>query len=883
MANIIGQYVQVQLRNKMLFLVILPSIDSEDNSLSLENVKRCFASGRKSDYPFMKVPGHMIQNYEVTTPEGSSDTLASHPPPPSLPSSATEPNTTQIIHPTQVKSEPPVTSNQQPKPTFTDPAIITMVAGNPQTVTAPTDKKDTKSKKQNNQTTPSNKNNKKEIVISIENKKESSSSNKSFKPNNNNNSNNNNNNNNNNGSSNNKPRRNSKIKSAKAASSSSQPNALNDSKDEKKKATKAAKVNLPSSIVNDNREEKKNSVKSPINEVNHLENTTKSTNIPSPASSKRQHVIPLFTDKSSKIQQRKLIETEVIDDYSEFYKTDVKDSNHDYKNNNNHKQIKVTSPPIIENIQQQNDTLMSPPPPTSSSPIHFPMPISPTSVVLTSDNVSPITNSPHLHKPDDAVNQEATQSLLFSLNLKPMVRQPSNPNNILSASSSVFSLNNDSISSSINNESSSFLEFGKSPSSRNGSISQYDSESIRKLSNASDIKVPSSLIPPKLRTRSIKHDYLLNLNNNNVGDNGTPTKLMQPVVDDIMLTATDISTYSDSDSRSMTKTFTLEPQDLSYKEKLQKPMEEEQCNNSDDDNNHHLELNHHHHHRNNNKGDYNDINIKYVKNNFGPRIISTSTGSECPVLTVDHLSKLIKNTKIETGLTDAMIIENAAYATATITFKIIGGQRRVQQGNHNAAPIVVIFAGNHNIGSYGLATARHLANRGIQVIVFIVGHESSLCANVLQQKKCAEFSGAQFVNSIDDLPDPMTAPIDLVIDGLMGSASSMDDLKKDHTTRTTLWQCIDWSNNNKAPVLSLDFPSGVNPKDGHPYHIMHYIQPKWTICFGAPVQGCNSDKITGSLFVADIGIPIVSWQGIGIHGRGFPWGNEFVIPLEYEN
>lgn len=212
-----------------------------------------------------------------------------------------------------------------------------------------------------------------------------------------------------------------------------------------------------------------------------------------------------------------------------------------------------------------------------------------------------------------------------------MVRQPSNPNHIFSASSSVFSLNNDSVSSSINNES---LEFGRSSPSRNGSISQHDSESIRKLSNASDIKVPSSLIPPKLRTRSIKHDLL-----NNVGDNGTPTKMMQPVVDDIMLTATDLSTYSDNDSKSMTKTFTLEPQDLSYKEKLQKPMEEEQSNDSDDNINNNLEIS-----NNNNKGDYNEINIKHIKNNFGPRIISTSTGSECPVLTVDHLSKLIKNT-----------------------------------------------------------------------------------------------------------------------------------------------------------------------------------------------------------------------------------------------
>ncbi|CAO3651134.1 unnamed protein product [Cunninghamella echinulata] len=806
----------------------------------------------------MKVPGHIIQNYVVTSSEESSENTQQQQqyPTPSPAPPKVEP--TQQVN----TGPPPPSLNSKPtKPTFNNPAIITMVTGNQQTTndTKQTkEAKETKPKKQHNHTAKPNKN-KKEIVISVENKKESPSKPTKF-----------NNSPSNNSNTNNKPKRNSKIKSTHQQQPTSSTSPANDIVEGKKKKTTVPSSSSSNATYehkdNNNNNNSSNSNTKPIN-TQQQQQKPKSPSIP-----KKQHVIPHFTSKSSKNQQRKLIETVVFEDYSEFYKADGKAD---------HKKTTRTTE-IPNEIISSSPSTPSPPPPStlSTSATHplsssttttlnnLPMPISPTSVVLTSDNVSPITNSPHLHKPDDAVNQEATQSLLFSLNLKPMVRQPSNPNNILSASSSVFSLN-DSISSSQHNNNESY-DFARRSSSRHGSFSQ-ETESIRKLSNASDVKVPSSLIPPKLRTRSsIKHDLLhQHHHNNNIDDHGTPTQMMQPVIDDIMLTATDMTSSSSSiGSKSMTKTFTLEQQDLSYKEKLQKPMEEQPKD--DDDFDH--------------SPSFNEINMKQLKsNNMGPRIISTATGSECPVLTVDHLLKLIKNTKKDTGLTDTMIIENAAYATATITFKIIGGQRRVQQGNHNAAPIVVIFAGNHNIGSYGLATARHLANRGIQVIIFIVGHESTLCPNILQQKKCAEFSGAQFVYSINDLPDPMTAPIDLVIDGLMGSASSMDDLKKDHTTRTVLWQCIDWSNSNKAPVLSLDFPSGVNPKDGHPYHIMHYIQPKWTLCFGAPVQGCNSDKTTGSLFVADIGIPIVSWQRIGIHGNGFPWGNEFVIPLEYEN
>ena len=70
---------------------------------------------------------------------------------------------------------------------------------------------------------------------------------------------------------------------------------------------------------------------------------------------------------------------------------------------------------------------------------------------------------------------------------------------------------------------------------------------------------------------------------------------------------------------------------------------------------------------------------------------------------------------------------------------------------------------------------------------------------------------------------------------------------------------------------------------GLPFHVMHHIQPKWTLCFGAPKQGCTSRAITGELFLADIGIPSVSWRRIGISRCKIPWGAEFVIALEYDS
>lgn len=122
-----------------------------------------------------------------------------------------------------------------------------------------------------------------------------------------------------------------------------------------------------------------------------------------------------------------------------------------------------------------------------------------------------------------------------------------------------------------------------------------------------------------------------------------------------------------------------------------------------------------------------------------------------------------------------MLIENAAHAATSITFKVIGkatfllililifltlnafffffglvwfsgGQRRVQQQNHNDAPIVVILAGDHAVGSYGLATARHLANRGIQVVVLLANADGPI---IKEQKRCAQFAGVTFVDGVD--------------------------------------------------------------------------------------------------------------------------------------
>ncbi|KAI8372247.1 YjeF N-terminal domain-containing protein [Choanephora cucurbitarum] len=253
-----------------------------------------------------------------------------------------------------------------------------------------------------------------------------------------------------------------------------------------------------------------------------------------------------------------------------------------------------------------------------------------------------------------------------------------------------------------------------------------------------------------------------------------------------------------------------------------------------------------------------------------PTVILTVSGGE-PVQAVNSSQmEIVRSVAAELGLSRTQLVEDGAFGISMMALKAIGGHRRIQPDNHNAAPVVVIMAGPTSIGEFGIAAARHLANRGCQVIISIA--EDIYCgATVHQYKELAKFSGARIVYSLEELPDPYTTPVDLIIDTLLGA----DMLK----ITPAIKKQIHWANNNKAPVLSIEFPSGLNPNDGKAMDHLH-IHPKWTLCLSAPFTGCTSRNVTGELFVADTGLPFHCFEKV-VPNFHIPWGNEFVLALEY--
>ncbi|CAG8637992.1 7096_t:CDS:10 [Dentiscutata erythropus] len=260
--------------------------------------------------------------------------------------------------------------------------------------------------------------------------------------------------------------------------------------------------------------------------------------------------------------------------------------------------------------------------------------------------------------------------------------------------------------------------------------------------------------------------------------------------------------------------------------------------------------------------------------------IRTLTGVSCPTVQPVQMVEVERIAATETGPNEDQMIENAGRGASMMCLQALGGSRRIQPHNHNAAPLVVILAGNNKTGAYGLATARHLANHGCHVIACIVGKDKELLKSVAYQQKILHPTGGRSVKTVSELPQQFTNPVDLIVDALLGYQFTLRDIV-DEYEKHLICELIDWANVNKAPVLSLDMPSGVNGNTGNPSNPVHYIHPKWTLCLGAPKSGCKSRAVTGELFLADIGIPRVCWKKIGVKGWGMPWGSEYLIGLEY--
>lgn len=159
---------------------------------------------------------------------------------------------------------------------------------------------------------------------------------------------------------------------------------------------------------------------------------------------------------------------------------------------------------------------------------------------------------------------------------------------------------------------------------------------------------------------------------------------------------------------------------------------------------------------------------------------------------------------------------------------------------------VVVLSGIGGNGGGSLVCARRLRNFGAKVQVYISK----------SAKHFAEISGHQLDilrrMEVDILSADLISeqkPPDLIIDGLLGYGVKS-------APRGAVRQLIIWANQQSAPILALDIPSGINATTG--FTSVPTLKATATMTLAMPKIGLqypSAREYVGELYLADISVP----------------------------
>lgn len=186
----------------------------------------------------------------------------------------------------------------------------------------------------------------------------------------------------------------------------------------------------------------------------------------------------------------------------------------------------------------------------------------------------------------------------------------------------------------------------------------------------------------------------------------------------------------------------------------------------------------------------------------------------CPIVSPLQMLDVERIAEVELGLTDDMMTENGGRGIAQVAIQAFG--KRISATNHNALPVVLVFAGNNKSGARAIAAGRHLKNHHVRVMVCVLGleREDELLENVRRQLNIFRMSGGRVARweELQGNLKGLDSPPELIIDGLLGTHLGFEDLRTDD--QTTAFELVQFANKSKASVLSVDIPSGVDGSTG---------------------------------------------------------------------
>ena len=217
-----------------------------------------------------------------------------------------------------------------------------------------------------------------------------------------------------------------------------------------------------------------------------------------------------------------------------------------------------------------------------------------------------------------------------------------------------------------------------------------------------------------------------------------------------------------------------------------------------------------------------------------------------PWITVAQMREVDREA-IAIGLSLTRMMENAGAALAWLASAMLGGDV--------AARRITVLAGRGGNGGGGLVAARRLIGWGADVDIRLASAPEELAPVPLEQLRLLERMSASIGVGAEDLtPTP-----ELFIDAVLGYSQHGDP--RGHAAGLI-------AATHGARVLSLDVPSGLELERGTVGRPA--VRAAATLTLALPKAALALDAalpLVGDLYLADISIPAVVYESLGISYR----------------
>ncbi len=233
------------------------------------------------------------------------------------------------------------------------------------------------------------------------------------------------------------------------------------------------------------------------------------------------------------------------------------------------------------------------------------------------------------------------------------------------------------------------------------------------------------------------------------------------------------------------------------------------------------------------------------------------------VVTAQEMRNIDTQTINETGIPGIVLMENAGMGVVHAMEKR-REPRLFPDTSSSSRPLhISIFAGKGNNGGDGLVIARHLVNRGHDVIIYLISEPDEFTGDALTNLKIAQNMQIpmEIMLSEDQLADceHQIVTSDLLIDAIFGTGLKGAVIGFPANV-------IDLLNLSSVPIVAVDLPSGLEADTGKVEGSC--IRAALTVTMALPKRGLllyPGADFVGELQVVDIGVPHEVMESQNIH------------------